>query len=86
MTRMVGRQAGAADPAFDAAALAAKALRRFREFRGAHAWQEIVAPFAGNAVRALQNLALDSDAAAHARAGDNTEHDAYARAGAICRL
>ena len=74
-----------AQPGLDAAAAAAIALRA-GPLVVARQRQGVVAPFAADRLGADQRLALDHDAAAHAGAQDDAEHDRPAAARAVGRL
>src|SRR6185312_15225705 len=77
---------GAAAPRFDAAAAAAIAVRRVCDLVRARAGQGIVAPLAGNGVRAGQDAPADADPAADAGAGDDAEDDVAPGSGAVGRF
>ena len=78
-------QAGSAQPGFDAA-LAAAVAARAGPLVVARRRQRIVAPFAGDRLRAGERPAVDHHAAAHAGAQDDAEYDAAAGRCAVARL
>ena len=78
-------QAGPAQPGLDAAGAAAVAARA-GPLVVARQGQRIVAPFAGDRLRAGERPAVDHHAAAHAGAQDDAEHDAAAGGRAIARF
>ena len=80
--RVVAREAGPADECLDAAAAAAVAGQQ-RIFPRRTPGQRVVAPLAGQAVRARQHPAVDRDAGAGAGAQDHREDDAEAGARAV---
>ena len=79
---VVARQAGAAEQGFDAAVLAAVAGPG-RVGAGLGPGQGVVAPLAGQAVRALQHTAVHRDARTGAGAQDGGKHHAGPGARAI---
>jgi hypothetical protein len=84
-TRVVARQAGAADQRLDATLLAAVA-GRLRVLPRHRPGQRVVAPFAGQAVGPAQHAAVHRDARPGAGADDGGEDHVGARAGAVGRF
>src|SRR5690606_17773080 len=82
---LAGRPAGAAEEGLDAVLLAAVAAARLAVF-GAAPGQRVVPPFAGNAVGAAHQLAVEHQPAADAGAENHAENAARTGAGSIAGL
>src|SRR5262249_43033490 len=79
------REARARKKGLDVPFLAAAAARTGQLF-GSDPGQGVVAPLAGDGVRARERAAVHDHPAAHARPEDDAEHDVSAGSGAVGRL
>ena len=85
MGEVVAGQAGAGQVGFDAAGAPAVAGRQ-RQVAGGGRGQRVVAPFAGDRRRAMEQAPMHDDAAADAGTEDGAEHDVGAACRAVGRL
>src|SRR5688572_15120985 len=82
MLGVVALERGAGEPGFDTAALATVAGRT-GPLVGPEPGKRIVPPFAGDEVRAQQDLASGDDPTSDSRAEDDAEYDARAHSRAV---
>src|SRR5262249_25555120 len=85
-SREVAGQSRTTDPAFDASATTAIALRCVLDFLDGGRRKRVVAPFSSDCVRTSDGATSYAEPATHARSRDDAEHDIGSRSGAIARL